>query len=141
MLRLIQTLDYRTSAGQNGSDFRIGDSLLEAMTKGQFYASAGVYIEDYHLDEDGLSLTIKESGMTKYRTRFIGKNGKIFTEDIANPETYLFRGNEVYIRSKIVGSNGKIAWTQLVMIKNRNGFLLKDIETDIVRVRTQLGRG
>lgn len=110
------------------------------MTKGQFYASTGVNLEDYHLDEHGLRLTIKESGMTEYRMQFIGKNGEIVKEDISNPAMHLFKDNEMYIRSKIVDSNGRIAWTQPVMIKNRNG-LLKDIETAIVRVRTQLGRG
>jgi hypothetical protein len=88
------------------------------MENGDFYSSTGVEIEELDADESSLSITIKVRGTTKFRTQFIGKNGKVFEEDVSNPATYLFKGDEMYIRVKIIDSNGRIAWTQPVMIKN-----------------------
>jgi hypothetical protein len=93
-------------------------ALLEAMENGDFYSSTGVGIERLDADESSLSITIEENGTTKFRTQFIGKNGKVFKEDVSNPATYQFKGNEMYIRAKVIDSNGRIAWTQPVMIKN-----------------------
>jgi hypothetical protein len=95
-------------------------ALLEAMDKGEFYSSTGVEIEKLDVDEGVMSITIKESGTTKFRTQFIGKNGKVFKEDISNPATYQLMGNEMYIRAKILDSNGRVAWTQPVRIEKRN---------------------
>jgi hypothetical protein len=94
------------------------EALLEAMENGDFYSSTGVEIEELDADESSLSITIKARGTTKFRTQFIGKNGMVFKEDVSNPATYLFKGDEMYIRAKIVDSNGRIAWTQPVMMKS-----------------------
>jgi hypothetical protein len=102
------------------SEHLTAEALLEAMERGDFYSSTGVEIEKYQVDESSLSITIKESGTTKYRTQFIGKNGEIFKEDISNPATYTFKGDEMYIRAKIIDSNGRKAWTQPVMVKSQN---------------------
>ena len=89
------------------------------MERGDFYSSTGVEIEKYHVGDSALSITIEEKGMTKYRTQFIGKNGEVFKEDISNPAVYHFKGNEMYIRAKIIDSNGRVAWTQPVLIKTK----------------------
>lgn len=102
------------------SEHLTAEALLEAMEKGDFYSSTGIEIEKYQVDESSLSITIKESGTTKYRTQFIGKNGEIFKEEISNPATYMFAGNEMYIRVKILDSNGRIAWFQPVIVKSKN---------------------
>ena len=86
------------------------------MERGDFYSSTGVEIQEYQVKESALSITIKEKGMTKFRTQFIGKNGDMFKEAISNPAVYHFRGDEIYIRAKIIDSNGRVAWTQPVMV-------------------------
>ena len=95
------------------------EAILEAMERGDFYSSTGVEIEEYQVDESALNIMIKKKGMTKFRTLFIGKNGEVFKEDISNPAVYQFKGNEMYIRAKILDSNGNVAWTQPVMIKTK----------------------
>lgn len=102
------------------ADHLTAEALLDSLERGDFYASTGVNIKELLLDEETLSIMIAENGMTKFRTQFIGKNGKVFKEDISNPASYRFMGNEMYIRVKIFDSNGRIAWTQPVMIKIRN---------------------
>ncbi|MDQ3473713.1 MAG: hypothetical protein M3447_08250 [Acidobacteriota bacterium] len=47
-------------------------------------------------------------------TQFIGKDGRTLQESISNPATYQFRGNELYVRAKVLESNGKVAWIQPV---------------------------
>lgn len=90
-------------------------AILEAMERGDFYASTGVELTDYQVNEKQMTINIREARMSKYRVQFIGKGGRVLKEETANPAVYLFRGDELYVRAKIIESNGKIAWTQPVM--------------------------
>lgn len=89
-------------------------AIMQAMERGDFYASTGVELEDYAVDENGITIQIKPEQVTHYRVQFIGKNGAILSEAITNPATYQFAGDEMYVRGKIIDSNGKVAWTQPV---------------------------
>lgn len=89
--------------------------ILQAMERGDFYASTGVELENYKVDEKSITIKIKPVQVTRYRVQFIGKGGAILSEAVTNPATYQFTGNEMYVRAKIIDSNGKVAWTQPVM--------------------------
>jgi hypothetical protein len=93
------------------------DSIVSAIERGHFYASTGVELDDYHGDEKELVITIKKKGDEKFCTQFIGKNGRVYKEDMSNPATYRFKGDEMYIRAKIRDSNGRMAWTQPKMLR------------------------
>lgn len=95
------------------------ESILEAMENGDFYSSTGVELTDYQANRQSIKITIKEQNGSKYRTQFIGKNGKILSVKNDNPAVYKIRGNEGYVRAKILESNGKVAWTQPIMLKNK----------------------
>lgn len=90
-------------------------AILEAMEKGDFYASTGVELTDYQVSDKSIAITINEERSSKYRVQFIGKNGRVISEAITNPAVYQFRGDEAYVRAKVIESNGKLAWTQPVM--------------------------
>lgn len=92
-------------------------AILKAMEKGDFYASTGVELVDYQVNDKQISINIREIKSSKYRVQFIGKGGKILKEEITNPAVYQFRGDEGYVRAKITESNGKFAWTQPVMLE------------------------
>ena len=94
-------------------------AILEAMEKGDFYASTGVELADYQVSDTKITVTIREEKLSKYRVQFIGKGGRILNETITNPASYQFLGNEGYVRAKVIESNGKLAWTQPVMINKR----------------------
>jgi hypothetical protein len=87
-------------------------AILAALERGDFYASTGVELEDYSADSKGVTIGIKEKKGSKYRTQFIGAGGKVLMESIANPAIYRFRGHELYVRGRVLESNGSIAWTQ-----------------------------
>lgn len=91
-------------------------AILTAMEAGDFYASTGVELTDYTATEKGITITIKEERTSKYRVQFIGNGGRILSEATKSPAAYKFKGDEGYVRAKIIESNGKFAWTQPVMI-------------------------
>jgi len=89
-------------------------SIVEALDRGDFYASTGVELSDYRVTDKAITITIKPDPYSKYRIQFIGRNGAILSESISSPAIYEFTGNELYVRAKILESNGRYAWTQPV---------------------------
>lgn len=93
------------------------EALLAAMERGDFYASTGVVIDDIVLAPRSLTVKMRNSGKTKYTTHFIGRGGRALATAVSNPATYTFRGDEGYVRARVVDSNGKIAWVQPVRVR------------------------
>jgi hypothetical protein len=91
------------------------DAILAAMERGDFYASTGVTLSDYQVSDTAMTITIREDAWSKYRVQFIGRGGRLLSEVTASPATYRFRGDEGYVRARIVESNGRLAWTQPVL--------------------------
>jgi hypothetical protein len=88
--------------------------IVEALERGDFYASTGVELADYQVTDRAITITIKTDSYSKYRVQFIGRNGAILSEAITSPAVYTFKGDELYMRAKILESNGRFAWTQPV---------------------------
>lgn len=91
-------------------------AILGALRKGDFYASTGVELSDYQMTTKRIVVTVKELPSSKYRIQFIGRGGKLLSEALSSPATYLIKGDESYVRARILESNGKMAWTQPLMI-------------------------
>ena len=89
-------------------------AIVDALERGDFYASTGVELSDYQATARGITVTIKNDPSSKYRVQFIGRNGAILGEATASPAVYEFKGDELYVRAKVIESNGKLAWTQPV---------------------------
>ena len=94
-------------------------AILTALERGEFYSSTGVDLDDYQVTPSKIRVKIKEARLRKYTTVFIGSGGKILQTSIELESVYRRKGNEKYVRVKIVDSNGKIAWTQPVFGKAR----------------------
>jgi hypothetical protein len=93
------------------------ESILNALEKGEFYASSGVILTDLKITDKEYSLSIKPMYGNKYTTLFIGKDGKVLKEDYNQNATYTFKGDELYVRAKVITSGGEFAYTQPVFIK------------------------
>jgi hypothetical protein len=95
------------------------EDLQKAIENGDFYASTGVELEDFKVADKRIELKIRVNDrfVVKYRTQFVGKNGRVLQDDTANPAIYTIRGNEGYVRAKISDSNGRCAWTQPVFVR------------------------
>ena len=93
-------------------------ALLDALERGDFYASTGVELAEYQATPQGITITVKPEAWSKYRVQFIGSGGKVLHESTAASASYTFQGSEGYVRVKVLESNGQIAWTQPVLVKN-----------------------
>jgi hypothetical protein len=127
-------------------------ALIKAMEAGEFYASSGVLLEDVRRGKSELSIRIKAEEAVTYKTVFIGtRKGydptsepllvegrpvaatRRYSKDIgavlsevagANP-AYKLKGDEIYVRAKIISSKPKVnpttegdfemAWVQPVV--------------------------
>lgn len=83
-------------------------SILDALERGEFYASTGVELEDF----DAASVKVKEQNGAHYRIQFIGARGRVLQETLGATASYKVRGDEGYVRAKVIDSNGRMAWTQ-----------------------------
>jgi hypothetical protein len=89
-------------------------ALVEALERGDFYSSTGVELQSVTATATSLTVTVKTEPQSKYRIQFIGMQGAILSEAITSPATYTFKGDESYVRAKVIESNGKLAWVQPV---------------------------
>ena len=83
-------------------------SILGALERGEFYASTGVELEEMSAN----AIRVKEKNTAHYRIQFIGAKGRVLQETLGPAASYKLRGDEVYVRAKVIDSNGRCAWTQ-----------------------------
>ncbi len=91
-------------------------ALIEALERGDFYASTGVELRSIESTAAGLTLAVKEEPSSRYRIQFIGRHGRVLSEAASATASYTFKGDEAYVRAKVIESNGKIAWVQPVPV-------------------------
>ncbi len=95
-------------------------AIVEALERGEFYASTGVELADYQANAKQMTVTVKPGTDAKYRIQFIGKGGRVLRE-VAEPRaTYEIRGDEGYVRAKVIESNGRLAWCQPMQVAPRS---------------------
>ena len=94
-------------------------ALLDALERGDFYASTGVELADYRADAREVTLRVNATTFSKYRIEFIGKGGRLLAESGEPTAKYVFRGDEGYVRARVVESNGRLAWCQPVLVTPR----------------------
>lgn len=101
-------------------------NILDALLKGDFYASTGVTLTNYQASATSVAIMIKQplnsrgkADDRRFTTRFIGKEGRVLTTVHGLNPTYAIRGDEGYVRAAIVDSNGMKAWTQPSFISSR----------------------
>ncbi len=89
-------------------------AIVEALERGDFYSSTGVELQAISVSPSSLSIAVREERSSKYRIQFIGRQGRVLSETTSSPASYVFKGDEGYVRAKVIESNGKLAWIQAV---------------------------
>ena len=89
-------------------------AIVEALERGEFYSSTGVELQAIDAQPSAMTITVREERSSKYRIQFIGRQGRVLSESTTSPATYTFKGDEGYVRAKVIESNGKLAWIQPV---------------------------
>ena len=95
--------------------------ILEAMSRGDFYASTGVKIGDMVSNTREINLEIDpetepDGIQAKYTTLFTGSNGRLLYESTTNSPSYKPTRLDGYVRATVYSSRGTRAWTQPVFI-------------------------
>jgi hypothetical protein len=126
------------------------DSLMRAMERGDFYASTGVTLSELRREAQRLMVAITGDPGVSYTTQFIGTRrgydtvsvavrdsagvpvtrrysrnvGAVLSEVRGTTASYTMRGDELYVRARIVSTKAKanpsyegeveMAWTQPV---------------------------
>ncbi len=91
-------------------------AILDAMERGDFYASTEVGIERVDAGREAITLRIAEERDYTYTTRFYGAGGKALATVHGLEAVYRPRGDEGYVRANVFSSNGGGAWTQPVFL-------------------------
>ena len=92
------------------------DAIVDGIERGEFYASTGVELDELDIDDEGISLTVRQHEDWEYMVTFTGRGGTTFGHIAGTDATYRFRGDEGYIRATITCSNPIKAWTQPVFL-------------------------
>ena len=88
------------------------NSILEALSSGNFYSTNGVEITDLCMSKDLIELQFSDAFQFQYRTLILGQNGAILDEIAGNTVRYNPKDTSGYIRTKTFSSAGTIGWTQ-----------------------------
>jgi hypothetical protein len=86
--------------------------IIDNIRSGNFYASTGVILTGYKVTGNSIDI----SSMNGDSIIFSGRYGEILKSVSGKSGKYKIRGNEYYVRAKIINSEGKAAWTQPVSI-------------------------
>lgn len=108
-------------------------SLIEAMEKGDFYASTGITIKKYVVTKNQIRVEVEPEQGEHYEILFLGyKDGGEAVETLERIEdtkgSYTFQDNDLFVRVKITSDalkesppntqETKQAWTQPFLVKN-----------------------
>jgi len=93
-------------------------AIVGALDRGDFYASTEITLAEYEVNDRELFIAIQPESDFKYTTLFIGKGGEILKRVHGNAAAYRFKGSELYVRAKVVSSNGGFVWTQPVFLSD-----------------------
>lgn len=91
-------------------------AIVAALERGDFYASTGVILDEYTVEDGRIRVKVRPAWMAGYRIQFIGRDGVLLDEVSAGEATYRTRGDEGYVRVKVLESNGAVAWLQPVFV-------------------------
>jgi len=92
-------------------------TLVDSLERGEFYASTGVELTDYQANARRVTVSVKATAFSKYRIQFLGKGGRLLREVTEPTATYDIRGDEGYVRARVLESNGRLAWCQPVRVQ------------------------
>ena len=92
-------------------------AILNSLDSGDFYCSTGVKLNTVESTKASVSLEIEPAIMQTFTTTFIGRGGKLLSEQGGQEPGYRMRGDEGYVRARVNSSAGARAWTQPVFLE------------------------
>jgi hypothetical protein len=95
-------------------------AISSAIEKGDFYSTVGlgIAIENIEITKKVYRLKINSEQDFSYTTFFIGRDGNVLKKEFGLEPSYAFKGDELYVRAKVVCSSGDFAITQPVFLSD-----------------------
>ena len=87
-------------------------SAAITVPKGKADCSCTDEFDELLMGESELRLHIHQAQDYAYTTLFIGREGRVLSAVHGTEPAYTLRGDEGYVRAKVLSSNGGWAWTQ-----------------------------
>lgn len=98
-------------------------AIMASLRAGHFYATNGLLLAEYAVSPRGVRLRVDfpdgRRDDRRFRTRFIGRGGRVLAEVAGPVAQYTMRGDEGYVRAEVTDSNGRRAWTQPIWVGDR----------------------
>ncbi len=91
-------------------------TVVDAIDRGDFYASSGVELDDLEASPKSIRLKIRPAAGRTYKTAFIGPKGRVLAETEGETPAYEPKGGEGYVRARVTDSSGAKAWIQPVFL-------------------------
>jgi hypothetical protein len=89
-------------------------SIREAFEAGHFYATTGVILDSYLVEEDRIEIGVRQWQQERSCIEFIGEGGRVLDRTIGLHAAFALRGDEKYVRARVSDTTGCIALTQPV---------------------------
>ena len=94
------------------------EAILTALENGDFIASNGVKLKSLERNCEKIAFEIDTLGKyITHKTTFIGKEGKVLSEQDGLTVSYTPKGDETYVRARIESSSGTRGWIQPVFLR------------------------
>lgn len=95
------------------------EAIVEALSRGAFYASTGVALEDVSFDGDTVVVRVGPPGAREIRFMADRRWGQRVASEGAplREAAYPLRGRERYLRVEVVGPDGRRAWTNPLFLE------------------------
>lgn len=91
--------------------------IKEACKKGRLYASTGLVLLDFQLNENRLKITVDHpyERLCNVTYRFVGEGGALLGTDSGKTGKYTLCGNEKYVRAECISPDGSMLWCQPIL--------------------------
>ena len=90
------------------------EAILEALERGDFYASTGIKLETLDRGNGRLRIRVEPRLDEKFTIRFVGQGGRVLEEVSGQEAEYRLKPADRYVRATITDSFGRRAWVQPV---------------------------
>ena len=91
-------------------------AIVEAIDRGEFYASTGVELTDYSADAARMDVESATDHVEQVSCPVHRPRGPYACGGRRRDASYTFKGDEGYVRARVLESNGLMAWTQPVPV-------------------------
>jgi hypothetical protein len=92
------------------------EDILNALKRGDFYASTGVTLQDIKVDSGSMAVQVCQERDFVCCIDFIGRQGQLLQRCPGLEAEYRIQGHEGYVRAVVRRSDGTKAWVQPVRV-------------------------